>query len=112
MLEAFVNTFKIPDLRKKILLTLALIAVYRVGTYIPTPGVDGAKLAIFFNNLARSQGGALFGEQADDRRRRRRAKGDLHDGQAARQQRVRKRQRVLDVIDGDDGDDAQRGDTV
>ena len=61
MLEAFVNTFKIPDLRKKILLTLALIAVYRVGTYIPTPGVDGAKLAIFFNNLARSQGGALFG---------------------------------------------------
>jgi preprotein translocase subunit SecY len=61
MLEAFVNTFKIPDLRKKILLTLALIAVYRVGTYIPTPGVDGAKLAVFFNNLARSQGGALFG---------------------------------------------------
>jgi preprotein translocase subunit SecY len=61
MLEAFVNTFKIPDLRKKILLTLALIAVYRVGTYIPTPGVDGAKLAIFFGNLARSQGGALFG---------------------------------------------------
>ncbi|MFA5085865.1 MAG: preprotein translocase subunit SecY [Candidatus Omnitrophota bacterium] len=61
MFEAFVNTFKIPDLRKKILLTLALIAVYRVGTYIPTPGVDGAKLAIFFGNLARSQGGTLFG---------------------------------------------------
>jgi preprotein translocase, SecY subunit len=61
MLEAFVNTFKIPDLRKKILLTLALIAVYRVGTYIPTPGVDGAKLAVFFNNLAQTQGGALFG---------------------------------------------------
>jgi preprotein translocase subunit SecY len=61
MLEAFVNTFKIPDLRKKILLTLALIAVYRVGTYIPTPGVDGAKLAVFFNNLSSSQGGALFG---------------------------------------------------
>jgi preprotein translocase subunit SecY len=61
MLEAFVNTIKIPDLRKKILLTLALIAVYRVGAYIPTPGVDGAKLAVFFNNIARSQGGALFG---------------------------------------------------
>ena len=61
MLEAFVNIIKIPDLRKKILLTLALIAVYRVGTYIPTPGVDGAKLAVFFNNIARSQGGALFG---------------------------------------------------
>ena len=61
MFEAFVNTIKIPDLRKKILFTLALIAVYRIGTYIPTPGVDGAKLAIFFNNIARSQGGALFG---------------------------------------------------
>ena len=61
MLEAFGNIFKIPDLRKKILLTLGLIAVYRVGTYIPTPGVDGAKLAVFFANLARSQGGALFG---------------------------------------------------
>jgi preprotein translocase subunit SecY len=61
MFEAFVNTIKIPDLRKKILLTLGLIAVYRVGAYIPTPGVDGARLAVFFNNLARSQGGALFG---------------------------------------------------
>jgi preprotein translocase subunit SecY len=61
MLEAFVNTIKIPDLRKKIMLTLMLLAVYRIGTYIPTPGVDGAKLAVFFNNLARSQGGALFG---------------------------------------------------
>jgi len=61
MFEAFINTIKIPDLRKKILFTLALIAVYRVGTYIPTPGVDGAKLAVFFNNLARTQGGALFG---------------------------------------------------
>ena len=61
MFEAFVNTFKIPDLRKKILFTLGLIAVYRVGTYIPTPGIDGAKLAQFFANLAQTQGGALFG---------------------------------------------------
>ena len=61
MLEAFANTIKIPDLRKKILITLGLIAVYRIGTYIPTPGIDGAKLAQFFANLAQSQGGALFG---------------------------------------------------
>ena len=61
MLEAFVNIVKIPDLRKKIFLTLGLIAVYRVGTYIPTPGIDGAKLAQFFASLAQSQGGALFG---------------------------------------------------
>lgn len=61
MLEAFANTLKIPDLRKKILVTLGLIAVYRIGTYIPTPGIDGAKLAQFFAKLAETQGGALFG---------------------------------------------------
>jgi len=61
MLEAFGNIIKIPDLRKKVLLTLGLVAVYRVGTYIPTPGIDGAKLAQFFASLAASQGGALFG---------------------------------------------------
>ena len=61
MLEAFANIVKIPDLRKKILLTLGLIAVYRVGAYIPTPGIDGMKLAQFFAHLAQSQGGALFG---------------------------------------------------
>ncbi len=61
MLEAFANIFKIPDLRKKILFTLLMIAVYRVGTYIPTPGIDGAKLARFFAHLAQQQGGALFG---------------------------------------------------
>jgi len=61
MFEAFGNILKIPDLRKKVLFTLGLIAVYRVGTYIPTPGIDGAKLAQFFANLAQSQGGALFG---------------------------------------------------
>ena len=61
MLEAFGNILKIPDLRKKITLTLILIAVYRVGAYIPTPGVDGLKLAQFFANIARTQGGTLFG---------------------------------------------------
>jgi preprotein translocase subunit SecY len=61
MLQAFANTFKIPDLRKKILVTLGIIVVYRLGTFIPTPGIDGAKLSVFFDNLAQSQGGTLFG---------------------------------------------------
>jgi preprotein translocase subunit SecY len=61
MLEAFVNILKIPDLRKKVFFTLGMIAIYRVGTYIPTPGIDGIKLAQFFANLAQQQGGALFG---------------------------------------------------
>ncbi len=61
MLQAFANSFKIPDLRKKILFTFGIIAVYRLGTFIPTPGIDGAKLSQFFENLARTQGGTLFG---------------------------------------------------
>lgn len=61
MLQAFANTFKIPDLRKKILITFGVIAVYRLGTFIPTPGIDGVKLAAFFENLAKTQGGTLFG---------------------------------------------------
>lgn len=61
MLESIGNIFKIPDLKKKILVTLGLLAVYRVGSYIPTPGIDGAKLAMFFDNMARTHGGTLFG---------------------------------------------------
>ncbi len=40
MLRAFVNAFKIPDLRKKILFTLFLIAVYRFGSHVPVPVID------------------------------------------------------------------------
>ena len=61
MLQAFADTLKIPDLRRKIAITFAIIAVYRLGTFIPTPGIDGTKLSLFFENLARTQGGTLFG---------------------------------------------------
>ncbi len=61
MLQAFANTFKIPDLRKKILITFGIIAVYRLGTFIPTPGINGANLAVFFENMSRTQGSTLFG---------------------------------------------------
>ena len=61
MLNAFLNSFKIPDLRKKLFITLLLLSIYRIGAYIPTPGLNGAALIQFFNNVARSQGGGLFG---------------------------------------------------
>ncbi|MGH2727487.1 MAG: preprotein translocase subunit SecY [Actinomycetota bacterium] len=44
MLSAFRNAFKIPDLRKKILFTLFVIAVYRLGSHIPLPGIDFNKV--------------------------------------------------------------------
>ena len=40
MLEKFLNIFRIPDLRKRVLFTLGILAVYRLGAYIPTPGVN------------------------------------------------------------------------
>jgi preprotein translocase subunit SecY len=40
LLASFVNAFKVPDLRKKILFTLLIIAVYRFGAHVPTPGID------------------------------------------------------------------------
>jgi preprotein translocase subunit SecY len=54
MLERFLNIFRIPDLRKRIGFTLGLLAVYRLGAHIPTPGIDAAKLAEFFNSNAGS----------------------------------------------------------
>lgn len=48
MLEAFQNIFRIPELKKKVLFSLAMLAVYRVGCHIPTPGIDGQALAQFF----------------------------------------------------------------
>ncbi len=56
MLEKFLNIFRIKDLRNRVLFTLAMLAVYRLGAHIPTPGIDAAKLAQFFNQNA---GGAL-----------------------------------------------------
>jgi len=40
VLTAFARAFRTPDLRKKLLFTLAIIVVYRIGTHIPIPGVD------------------------------------------------------------------------
>ena len=40
LLAAFVNAFKVPDLRTKILFTLLIMAIYRAGSHIPTPGID------------------------------------------------------------------------
>jgi preprotein translocase subunit SecY len=49
MLEKFLNIFRIPDLRKRVLFTLGILAVYRLGAFIPTPGVDTNKLQLLFN---------------------------------------------------------------
>src|SRR2546421_3179130 len=48
MLEKFKNIFRIPDLRKRVLFTLGMLAVYRLGGHIPTPGINADLLQQFF----------------------------------------------------------------
>lgn len=55
--EALANAFKIPDLRNRILFTLGMLAIYRLGGHIPTPGIDAEQLEEFF----RQNQGTLFG---------------------------------------------------
>ena len=56
MLEGFQNAGRIPELRRRLLFTLGMLAVYRVVVAIPTPGIDGKALAEFFEQM---QGSAL-----------------------------------------------------
>jgi preprotein translocase subunit SecY len=55
--DAIANVLKIPDLRNRILFTLAMLAVYRLGIFIPAPGVDRIALSEFFADTQ----GTLFG---------------------------------------------------
>src|SRR5260370_25320467 len=53
--EKLANIFRVPDLRRRVLFTLAMLAVYRLGSHISTPGVDTDKLAASF-----ASGGSLL----------------------------------------------------
>ena len=61
MLKAFFNIFKVADLRNKILFTLGMLAIYRIGFYVPLPGVDQASLSAHFDSM--SGGGTSGGVQ-------------------------------------------------
>ncbi|HIE69342.1 MAG TPA: preprotein translocase subunit SecY, partial [Planctomycetes bacterium] len=53
------NLFKVPEIRNKILITLGLLLIYRIGFYIPLPGVNADKI---FEGLGSTDGvGRLFG---------------------------------------------------
>lgn len=57
MLEGFSNASRIPELRRRLLFTAAMLVVYRIGIAVPTPGIDGQALSAFFNQFSSS----LFG---------------------------------------------------
>ncbi len=57
LFTSFQNIFKIPELRKRVLFTLGMLVVARVGAYVPTPGINNEELFKFLQE----QGGALLG---------------------------------------------------
>jgi len=57
LLEGLGGVSKIPELQRRILFTLLLLAVYRIGVYIPTPGIDNVALLAYFEHAR----GSLFG---------------------------------------------------
>ena len=56
-LESIANVFRVPDLRNRILFTLGMLAIYRLGGHIPTPGVD----AVRFEEFVRQNAGSFLG---------------------------------------------------
>ncbi len=60
--NTFANCFKIPELKSRILFTLVVLAICRVVAMIPVPGLNGADLAAYFDEMAsKSDGGGLLG---------------------------------------------------
>lgn len=57
VLSSFQNIFRIPELKNRIVFTLALLTVYRIGGHIPTPGINGEELSKFLSE----KGGAIMG---------------------------------------------------
>ena len=61
MFKAFINAFKIKDLRKKILFSAAVIIVCRIAANIPCPGVNTANLKVYFDKLSQETAGNFLG---------------------------------------------------
>lgn len=60
LIDSIKNVFKIPDLKRKILFTAFILIIYRLGSFIPTPGIDPSILKEFLSSQS-SGGGNLFG---------------------------------------------------
>ncbi|MEM7672156.1 MAG: preprotein translocase subunit SecY [Verrucomicrobiota bacterium] len=59
MLSAFTNSLKIPELRKRIILTLSLLFIARVGANIPLPGIDPSVIKDYFDSQENAGGGVV-----------------------------------------------------
>ena len=57
MLSWLANAWRVPELRRRLLFTAVVLALYRLGSFIPAPGVESDKIAGYFNQ----QGGTVLG---------------------------------------------------
>ena len=57
MLSWLANAWRVPELRKRVLFTFMILALYRLGSWIPAPGVDSQTIKDYFNG----QGGTILG---------------------------------------------------
>ena len=60
MLGALLNIFAVPELRRKVMVTLGLVMVYRIGAHLPTPFIDPTAMNSYMNNLFGGAGGGAF----------------------------------------------------
>ncbi len=60
MIAAIINAFRVPEIRKKILFSALMLLVYRLGSYIPVPGVDATKVFAEFQSAAGSGGTGIL----------------------------------------------------
>ncbi|NLB59633.1 MAG: preprotein translocase subunit SecY, partial [Lentisphaerae bacterium] len=61
MLSAFVNSFKVEELRKRLLFTLGVVFLCRVVSVVPTPGVDATQLQALIQQISHQVGGGILG---------------------------------------------------
>ena len=61
LFDSFGSMFKIPELKRRILFTALMLFIYRIGSHVPTPGINGKALSAYFEALAAQGGNTLFG---------------------------------------------------
>ena len=60
LLAALANAWRIPELRRKLIFTLSVVAIYELGIFIPVPGINGRELASIFDAFAQTAGGGFL----------------------------------------------------
>src|ERR1041384_7023723 len=59
MLSWLANAWRVPELRRRVIFTAVILALYRLGSWIPAPGINSQSIQTFFNSGGRGQG--VFG---------------------------------------------------